>query len=300
LVEGEALKRVDVSFLSRGAKCAAWLYLPDGVANPPIVVMAHGFGADKVLRLPAFAEKFVEHGLAALVFDYRNFGDSEGEPRNLISPKRHLEDWKAAIEFARTLSGINPQKIALWGTSFSGGHVLATAAAVPGISAVVAQVPFVDGIASAAMYPLKFSLEAFGHGLIDLFSMIFLRKPHNVPVVSEPDRFGLMNTPECMPGYKSLEPPNYVPKNFAPARIVFTLPFYRPVKSAAKITCPVMIICAEKDTLIPVQAVKKTAGLIRNAKLVSLPVGHFEVYTGDWFEKVSKLEADFLAESLAK
>jgi len=287
------MQRIDLNFKSRGEKCAAWLYLPEA-ARPALVIMAHGFGADKLLRLPAFAEKFVKAGLAALVFDYRCFGESEGQPRNLISPWRHLQDWQAAIDFAAGLEEIDAQRIALWGTSFSGGHVLVAAARNPRIRAVVAQVPFVDGIGSARMFSPGFILQALGHGVLDLLSTAFLRKPHYVPVVSEPGSFALLNTPECMPGYLSLEPPGYTRKNFAPARIALTLPFYRPITSAKKISCPVLVIRAEKDTLIPLRAVKKTASLIKNSQLVNLPVGHFEVYTGQWFEKVSQLEAEFL------
>jgi len=293
------MKRIDLKFESHGEKCGAWLYLPEK-EKPPVVVMAHGFGADKLLRLPAFAEKFVERGLAVFVFDYRNFGDSTGEPRNWISPKRHLEDWRAAIDFVRGLKEVDGQSMGLWGSSFSGGHVLVIAAEVPGICAVVSQVPFVDGIATSSLYPFGFIAKAFAHAVLDVLSSTFLRKPHNVQIVSEPSEFALLNTPECMPGYKSLEPPNYTPQNFAPARIVLSLPFYRPIKFAPKISCPVLIIKAEKDTLIPPASVDRTASLVRDVRLEKFPVGHFDVYTGELFEKVSKIEADFLAEHLLK
>lgn len=266
--------------------------------NPPVVVMAHGFGAERTFRLPAFAEKFCEAGLAAFLFNYRGFGDSDGEPRNLISPAMHLEDWKITMKHVRSLPQVNGSKLGLFGSSFSGGHVLVIAAIVAGVSAVVAQVPFVDGIATARRYPLGFQLKGTAHGLLDLLTMIFGRPPHHVPIVGKPEEFALMNTPECWPGVMSILPPNYVMKNFAPARIALTLPFYRPIKYADKISCPVMLVRAEKDSLIPPEAVEKTAAKIKKAKLVSLPTGHFEVYTGEWFEKVSKLEAEFLVANL--
>ena len=81
--------RTDVDFVSSGTRCAAWLYRPRGVARPPVVVMAHGFGAERTFGLPAFAGRFAAAGLAALLFDYRGFGQSDGEPRNLVSPRRH-------------------------------------------------------------------------------------------------------------------------------------------------------------------------------------------------------------------
>jgi len=93
-------------------------------------------------RLDAYAERFVAAGLAALVFDYRHFGASAGHPRQLMDIDRQLGDWRAAIAYARSLPGIDPDRIALWGTSFSGGHVAALAAADPRIAAAISQVPY--------------------------------------------------------------------------------------------------------------------------------------------------------------
>src|SRR5215831_12139521 len=84
----------------------------------------------------------------SLVFDYRNFGASEGEPRQLLDIGMQLADWAAAVAHARTLDGIDHDRIGVWGTSFGGGHVITTAARVPGIKAAVAQCPFTDGVAS--------------------------------------------------------------------------------------------------------------------------------------------------------
>ena len=117
------MTREDVSFEVDGARCAAWLYRPEAATS--IVVMAHGWTGVREQRLGAYAERFAAAGLAALVFDYRHFGASEGEPRQLLDIKRQLADWRAAVEFARRLPGI--ERVALWGSSFSGGHVLETA-----------------------------------------------------------------------------------------------------------------------------------------------------------------------------
>jgi len=293
------MKRTDLKFEVRGLKCAAWLYQPDNAANPPVVIMAHGLGAEREFGLAPFAEKFCAKGLAVFVFDYRNFGDSEGEPRNLISPRRHVQDWQAALDYVRGMQGVNTKKIGLWGTSFSGGHVLVTAAKHPEISAVVAQVPFVDGISSSLIYSPEYILKASIYATRDIFRMITFRSPFYVKVISTPDEFAIMNTPESMQGYLALIPKDSAWKNQAPARIFATLPVYRPISYASKIKSPVLIIYGEKDSLIPPAGVRKTAARIQNVKLVSLPVGHFDVYTGDLFNKVSDIEADFLVERLA-
>src|SRR6201996_3972520 len=141
--------RDDVQFTSGDDRISAWLYRPPGHGPVPLLVMGHGLGAVRTMRLDAYAERFSAAGYACLVFDYRNFGDSEGEPRQLLDVDMQLADWAAAVAYARTLDGIDHDRIALWGTSFAGGHVITTAARLPGIAAVVAQCPFTDGIASA-------------------------------------------------------------------------------------------------------------------------------------------------------
>jgi len=294
------MKRIDSDFISRGKRCAAWLFLPDKGDNFPLVIMAHGLGAERTFRLPAFAERFTGEGLVVLLFDYRNFGDSEGEPRNLISPGRHVQDWMAAIKHARTLPQINPLKIALWGTSFSGGHVLVAAAKDRTISAVVSQVPFVDGFSTLFMFNLGFILTGLIHGLRDLWRIITFRTPHYVPVVAKPGEFALMNTPDALPGVMAILPKDAKWNNRAPARIMLTLPLYRPTAYAPRIACPVLMVSAIKDSLISQASVDKTATRIKDVKLQRLEAGHFDVYVGDTFNQVVGLEADFLRRKLLK
>ena len=131
--------REDHHFKSGGKRCAAWLYLPHGKEKPPLVVMAHGFGAQRDFGLPPFAERFAQRGMAVFLFDYRGFGASEGEPRNLVNPWRHLRDWKAAVAYVRKLAQVDGGRVALWGSSYSGGHVMVTAARDGGIAAICAQ-----------------------------------------------------------------------------------------------------------------------------------------------------------------
>src|SRR5919202_566943 len=114
------MERTDDRFDSGDTDCAAWLY---GSLPAPLIVMGHGLGAVREMRLDAYAQRFAAAGFAALVFDYRHFGASGGEPRQLLDVRRQLEDWRAAVAFARTVDGIDPERVALWGTSFSGGHV---------------------------------------------------------------------------------------------------------------------------------------------------------------------------------
>lgn len=301
--------RKNSDFSSGGTECAGWLYLPEGRENPPVVVMAHGFGGERTFRLPAFAEKFTEEGMAAFLFDYRTFGDSGGEPRNLIDPYKHVEDWRAAIGHVRSLEEIDRERIALWGTSFSGGHVIQSAAEETGISAVVAQVPFVgfvDRLRAIAWMAekrgfgnlLSLSVRGFFSAGWDMLKQNLTGSPHYVPVVGEPDEFAILNTEDSKPGILSIIPDGYDWKNETPAGIFPKLFTYMPISSADEVDCPVLILKAEDDSIIPPYTVDRAAGELQDSEVLSLQCGHFDVYTGDLFEEVVKKESEFLKEHL--
>ena len=122
--------RKDVEFKTQdGLTLAAWHYLPDHNSEKvPTIVMAHGFSAVKEMYLDRFAEVFAEAGLGALVVDNRNFGASGGEPRQEIDPWEQVRDYRDAITFAETLPETDPDRIGIWGSSYSGGHVLVVGA----------------------------------------------------------------------------------------------------------------------------------------------------------------------------
>ncbi len=296
----QGFTRTDSHFTSRGVRCAGWLYRPKGIERPPIVIMAHGFGAEKAFGLAPFAERFVRRGMAAYVFDYRCFGESEGEPRNLVHPFRHLEDWKAAIDHVRALPGIDGGRLALWGSSFGGGHAIVTASREPGIAAIVAQVPFVDPLASIRATGWGHAWQAVRAGFRDLFRIVTGRPPYYVPIVGTPETFALMNTPDALPGVLALIPEGSTWQNECPARIALIMSFYRPCSAAARVRCPALLVMAEKDSLIPAEAVEKTARRMPNGRLLRMPLGHFEVYTGSGFEEAVESEASFLEEHLLK
>ena len=290
--------REDHLFRSKGIRCAAWLYRPHEVERPPLVVMAHGFGAERVFGLEPFAERFAGQGMAVFVFDYRCFGASRGHPRDLVNPFRHLNDWKAALAYARGLPGVDAERLALWGSSFSGGHALVTAARDGRVRAVVAQVPFVDGAKTASFLGWRYTAEAVGHALRDLARLLTFREPHYVPLVGEPGTFAVMNTPECLPGYLALVPPGYPFRNACPARVLLETVFYRPVSFAEKVGCPTLVVMAERDSIVNPADVERTAARLPRSELLRLPVGHFDVYRGDVFERVVEAETDFLRREL--
>ena len=290
--------RIDCQFPSHGDKCSAWLYLPDGVVKPSLVVMAHGFGGLRNCGLEPYAELFADQGLAVLLFDYRGFGESEGTPRQLISPRRHVEDYQAAVNWARGLKDINSDKIALWGSSFSGGHAIMVAAQDPKIAAISIQVPFVSGIASSAPIVIQngpgYFFKAVSSTIRDLWRAAIAQEPYLVPIYGAPDEFAILNTRDSKTGYESLIPPGLNVENAAPARIFLTMVLYRPIKVAGRVKCPALIIAGDNDSLIPIESVKKAAAKMTRAEFVSLPLDHFDPYLGEPFNQVSKKQLDFL------
>src|SRR4051794_5788215 len=143
------MQRSDVTFLSGEDRCAAWLYQPaGGESQTAIVVMAHGLSGTRRDRLGAFAERFAQAGMRALVFDHRGFGDSAGEP-DRFEPARQLADWRAALGFARTVSGADPDRVVTFGSSMGGGNALAAAAGDTRVAAAISQVPFLDIVLQA-------------------------------------------------------------------------------------------------------------------------------------------------------
>jgi len=290
-------QRLDRDFSNDGLRCAAWLYLPDSVALPPVVLMAHGFAAERTFRLPAFAERFVAQGLAVVVFDYRNFGDSEGEPRNWVDPDRHRSDWKAALDHVRQLPEVDGSRVALWGSSFSGGHVICTAAEDDNIKAIVAQVPFVGGD-SGVKPPMSFMLKALWALILDKLKTWLTKQPHWIPAIADPGEFGIMTAPEAQE-YRDLLPPDSTWKNRVPARILAKVSTYHPINMAHKVNCPALLVLGEKDETTLPGPIKACAEKLPMGELMSLDCGHFAVYSGEMFEQVVTRETAFLLEHLA-
>ena len=292
-------QRADVWFDSWGERCAAWLYRPEGDGPAACVVLAHGWTGIREARLDAFAERFAAAGMAALVFDYRHFGASDGEPRQLLDIRRQLEDWAAAIAYARTLDGVDPERIVLWGSSFSGGHVIETAARDRRVAAVVAQVPFVDGAANLPRLGARHALRLTREGLRDQLRALRGRPPHMLASVGPPGSLAVMNTPDAEPGFRALIPPGVEWPNEAAARIALRVGRYRPIRRTAAIGCPILFVIADDDAITPPDLVEKAAARAPRAEVKRYPGGHFDVYVGDLFERVVADEVEFFARHLA-
>jgi len=294
------MQREDVWFNSGSDRISAWLYRPASEGDAPLLVMAHGLGAVRTMRLDAYAERFSEAGYACLVFDYRNFGDSEGAPRQLLDIRMQLQDWTVAVAYARTLPGIDPSRIGLWGTSFGGGHVIATAARLPGLAAVVSQCPFTDSIASlGAMSPLT-SARITALAVRDLIGARLGRPPVMVQTAGRPGEVALMHAPDAYPGFLGLVPDGVELRNEVAARIGVKLLPYRPGRLAAKVPCPILFCICETDTVAPSGPTRRYAATAPRGEIKLYPEGHFEIYVGDAFERVLADQLEFLQRNLLK
>ncbi|MDO9406962.1 alpha/beta hydrolase [Patulibacter sp.] len=293
--------REDTTFDSHGTSCAAWLYRPDRGEAPPIIVMAHGFGAVRGMRLDAYAERFAQAGFAVLVFDYRGFGDSDGRPRQVLSVPMQHEDWRAAVAHARTLPDVDTSRVVAWGTSFAGGHVLHLAAEDHDLAAVIAQVPHVSGPAAVRSVPVRVSARLILAGLRDAIGAALGRSPHRVPAVGKPGEIAMMTAPDAWPLVQRLvaaDLPRFERENVVAARIALVMATYSPGRHADRITAPTLVQIALKDIVTPVKVAKKAAARIPRAQVKTYDCSHFEPYLDPYFESVVGDQIDFLNRTL--
>lgn len=290
--------RRDVRFVSGETYCSAWLYLPIGVERPPVVVLGHGLGAVREMRLDAYSERFAAAGIATLAFTYRYFGDSGGLPRQLMSVKRQLADWDAALNFVKGSRDVDGTRVAVWGSSFGGGHAIQVASRHPELLAAISQCPFTDGLASAAALGVKASLRMTPVILRDFAAKLFGRPPVTVPIAAAPGRPALMNAHDALSGYMALMPQGLQFVNHVAARVIPEIATYRPGRAAAKVKFPILFCVSTTDTVTPAE---QTIALARRAPYGEIKLytaGHFDFYLGDHFEQLVSDQTQFLTKHL--
>jgi uncharacterized protein len=290
-------ERLEVHFPSGDAKCQAWLYLPEGPQPHPVIVMAHGLGGIRQMRLDAYAERFAAAGYACLVFDYRHFGASGGEPRQLLDIKLQLADWAAAIAYARSRADLDPARVVLWGTSFGGGHVIVAAARDGNVAATISQCPFTDGLASVLAMDPRTSVKVTARAVRDLIAADLGRPPVMVPTAGSPGSAALMTAPDAVPGYLGLVDDEARAAGFdnqVAARVVLNIVRHRPGRKAKKVRCPILFAVCETDSVAPAKATLRHARTAPRGEIRLYPEGHFDIYVGEPFERVVADQLAFL------
>lgn len=294
--------KADLEFDSHGTRCSAWHFpaANDALAGPggrPCVVMGHGFGATKDAGLEPFAERFAAAGLDVVIFDYRGYGTSDGDLRQNVQHLRHREDYHSAVAAARALEGVDPDRIIVWGSSYSGGHVIAVAAQDPRIAGVISQGAAMDGLAAVLLIltyagPLHL-MRLTAHSLRDVVGALLRRKPHLIPVVGPPGSLAAITPEGAEAGYTHIMGPTF--RNEMCARGILPIMANRPVRFASKVKVPTMLVMATQDNVAPPSAVRTVAKKLGGSVQVeTFDVGHFDIYVGETFEKSVAAQTAFL------
>jgi pimeloyl-ACP methyl ester carboxylesterase len=288
-----------IQFTSGGDRCTGDLWLPSGAtpdAPVPIVILGHGLGATRSMGLARYAERFQAAGIAALTFDYRHFGDSGGEPRQLLSIPRQRADWQAAIAWARSHAAIDPARVAVWGSSFGGGHALWLAARDHALAAAVAQCPFTDGLASSMTLGPVSTAKVTAAALLDQAGALFGRQPRTVALAGPAGSAALMTAADALPGYERLNEEGGAQTGQVAARIALTLSLDRPGRLAGRITTPTLVIVCEPDSVAPDSTTLRHLQRAANPaiEVMQVPYGHFDVYYDAPFEELVEAQAHFL------
>jgi pimeloyl-ACP methyl ester carboxylesterase len=292
--------RQKVHFRSGDTTCAAWHY-PG--TNGGCVIMAGGTAVTKEPGTDRFAERFHDAGFTVLAFDFRHFGESGGEPRQVVRIGEQLDDWDAAIAFARTLPEVDPGRVALWGFSLAGGHVFRVASRDPRLAAVIAQTPLADARAAAPNAIRHATVRTFlrltGRGVLDALGGLLGREPRLVPLAGPPGTVASLSTPDALDGDRALNPGNRYPQWWqqVAARSVLAIGFYRPGRAAARVRCPLLVVVCDDDQSALAAPAVRAAGRAPRGEVAHLAGGHYEPFL-DGHEEAVATELSFLRRHL--
>ena len=278
--------REDISFNSEGETVRGWLYRPAGQGPHPIIVMAHGFAAVKEMHLDSFAEAFAQAGFAVLVFDYRRLGASDGIPRQEIHPESQIEDYRNAITYAASLDGIDAARIGIWGTSYSGGHVLVVAATDPRVACVVSQVPTISG---NAVTKRRFDRAALSAIVKDQNADRLARMQGAAPQVKTLVSHDKADRPmyaqsEAVEWYLSAASRGGQFENYVTLRSLEYARAYEPGAYVSFIApCPLLMIVATEDVVTPTDLALEAFERANAPKsLHMIEGGHFQPYVTEF------------------
>jgi len=310
-----------VAFPARdGTRLEGWLFTPRRDGRAPLVVMAPGLTGTKEGPVERFAWRFAREGLAVLAIDFRSFGGSDGEPRHHVDPFRQQEDYAAALDFARASLRDDPHvdvsRIALWGSSFSGGVAISLAAARDDVAALVAQAPYLATPASQQPSALRMPIY-IAATVLDLLrarvsaALRIALPPVYLPAFGVPGEFAFATSREN-PSRRDAsvrgaafwrELPNPLRGgwgNALLARFLADFDRFQPLAAIEQVRCPVLLVAAAHDDLVPLAQIEEAFARVGHAhkQLAVHDCGHFEVYTDPRFEENAAAQARFLAEAL--
>ncbi|GIM14904.1 hypothetical protein Vretimale_17750, partial [Volvox reticuliferus] len=318
-LSNEKYSRSTVYFDSHSVRCEAWFYEPsvqtrrdmDLGRAPPVVVMAHGLGSQKDMGLHPYAEQFAASGLAVLAFDYRGFGGSDGWPRHDVNWRKHLEDWEAAVEWVRAgglgTSRVDPSRLALWGVSYSGGHVLCTAASLgpDRVKVVIANEPYLQAqravtqlIQERGVLPLA---RALAVAMNDKVRGLLGLPPAYIKLIGRKGELALLQlSDEEMEQVQRPTPARQGGwRNLTTARMLLGAAAYSPITMVDQIRVPVLMVAGTKDDVCPVGLAREAVARIGpKARLIERPHAHIELHRHGADPENLKPVIEFLQEQL--
>ncbi|BEC03331.1 TPA: UilS family quorum-quenching N-acyl-homoserine lactonase [Escherichia coli] len=263
---------------------------PSGGKKRPAIILCHGFCGIREILLPQFAEVFTQAGFVTITFDYRGFGDSDGERGRLI-PEMQIDDIVTVINWAKEQPFIDKERVGLWGTSLGGGHVFGAAVKGGGVKCIVSQLAFADGEKNITHHMSSEEKKEF---------ISTLEKLDAVKKASGREKFvsitRVLNDNESKKFFEEnrTQYPDMDIK--IPFLTVKEMLDYKPVQYAAQVTCPSLIVVAEKDTVNPkeqgielynsVMHEDKQLYFVNNAR-------HYDTYSGEYFDEISAVETEW-------
>ncbi|WP_245986770.1 UilS family quorum-quenching N-acyl-homoserine lactonase [Vibrio pectenicida] len=284
-----------IGFKSQNYSISGHLYLPENTTKPaPLIILCHGFCGVKELLLPAFAKRFSDQGYAALTFDYRGFGESEGEKGRLV-PDLQIEDIHAAIDWAKQEPSLDSNRIALWGSSFGGANAIIAASQSEEVKCVIAQLTFADG---ETVITGEMSAEEKDKFLSTVERMRDKKaktgKEMMVPIA------------KVLSDVQSVDFFNKYKDDF-PA-LTIKIPFltvwetinHKPVQALKNLNKPLMIVAAEDDGVNPLEESRVLFDHANEPKAlyVEKEATHYQVYSGKHFESVVTKQLDWFNQYL--
>ncbi|MGF6507707.1 alpha/beta hydrolase [Paraburkholderia sp. 32] len=295
-------KRTNIQFKTPyGPTLRGWLYLPEEDAvRRPAISMSHGFAAVKEHGLARFAEAFADAGFVVMVHDHRNFGASDGLPRQDIDPWVQINDWRCAISWLETLPEVDADRIGLWGSSYSGGHALVLGATDRRLKCVVSQVPTISGYEQGRRRVSPDAMPAFDRLMMDdLRAQHRGESPRMQAVVSaNPSELAAYRAQDSVDFY--MQPlPDGAWSNAVTLRSTFAARMYEPGIWVERISpTPLLMVIATHDGLtmtdLELQAYERA---LQPKRLKLVPGGHFDPY-GASFGEASSAATEWFLEHL--
>jgi pimeloyl-ACP methyl ester carboxylesterase len=289
---------IRTTFTSHGTRCTAWLTRPPAPGPHPLVVLAHGLGANHTMSLSRYEQHFAEAGIATLAFDYRHLGASDGTPRQRLSLRRHRQDIVSALEFIGQLPEIDAGRVALWGTSLGAMHVLCVAADRHELAAVVVQCPIVDGLAALRRLGLRATLRVGPAMVEDTVRAALGLGRRYIPIVGQPGGLAAVTVAGAEAGWNSTVDEGGSFDNRIAAASVAGIAVTSAKRAARRIVAPLLVCVSERETLMDPRHAEEVARRAPRGVARHYDGDHFAIYHPPLVADLLADQTDFLQEHL--